>query len=113
MTVQNNEALRLWLWLTQAEKGVRKAIRQSDAPFLGLLGETLTEGIRSAITKALVANPGVEGYVQQLAKYPALFAVNLTSCVMCGMGQGGHFALYPHIRSALGMHREPSQAERD
>lgn len=113
MTVQNNEALRLWLWLTQAEKGVRKAIRQSDAPFLGLLGETLTEGIRSAITKALVANPGVEGYVQQLAKYPALFAVNLTSCVMCGMGQGGHFALYPHIRSALGMHREPSQAERE
>ena len=113
MAVQNMETLRLWLWLTQAEKVVAKAICESDAPFLGLLGEMFTQDIQTAIKKSLAANPSVAGYVRQLDQYPALFAANLTWHVMRGMGADGHFALYPHIRTALGMDREPIQSERE
>jgi len=113
MAVQNNETLRQWLWLTQAEKVVAKAIRESDAPFLGLLGEMFTQEIQTAIKKALAANPSVAGYVHQLDHYPALFAVNLTWHVMRGMGADGLFALYPHVRSALGINQELTQVERE
>ena len=113
MAVQNNEALRLWLWLTQAEKVVTKAIRESDAPFLGLLGETFTKEVRDAMDKAIAANPTVVGYVNRLESHPALFAVHLAWHVMHGMGQGGHFSLYPYVQKALGMSHEPGQAERE
>lgn len=113
MAVQNPEALRLWLWLTQSEKVVMKAIRESDTPFLGLLGETLTPEMRQAMTKAIAAEPTVSGYIHRLDSYPALFAVYLAWHVMRGMGLSGHFSLYPHIQEALCMNREPSQAERE
>lgn len=113
MAVQSPEALRLWLWLTQSEKVVMKAIRGSDAPFLGLLGETLTSEMRQAMTKAIDAEPTVSGYIRRLSSHPALFAVNLAWHVMRGMGKSGHFSLYPHIQEALCMTREPGQAERE
>jgi hypothetical protein len=113
MAVQSLEALRLWLWLTQSEKVIIKAIRESDTPFLGLLGETLTAEMRQAMTKAITAEPTVSGYIHRLDSHPALFAVNLAWYVMRGMGQSGYFSLYPHIQEALCMNREPSQAERE
>ncbi len=113
MAVHNSEALRQKLWLMQSEKFFTKTIRESDAPFLGLLGEKFTQEIQTVIKTALAANPTVSGYVHQLRQYPALFAVNLTWHVMRGMGTDGHFSLYPHIRSALGMEREPNQSERE
>jgi hypothetical protein len=33
--------------------------------------------------------------------------------VMKGMGQDGHFSLYPHLQTALGLPREPGQWERE
>lgn len=113
MEAQNNEAFRLWLWLTQSEKAVIKAIRESDAPFLGLLGETFTKEMRDAMGKAIAANPTMTGYVGRLESHPALFAVNLAWHVMHGMGQGGKFSLYPHIHKAMGMNRELNQSERE
>ena len=113
MAGQNNEALRLWLWLTQAEKSVMKAIRESDTPFLGLLGEAFTKEIREAMAKAIAANPTVVGYVNRLESHPALFTANLAWHVMHGMGQGGYFSLYPHIQKALCMQHEPGQTERE
>ncbi|HMN14273.1 MAG TPA: hypothetical protein PKD55_18305, partial [Bellilinea sp.] len=113
MTAQNSEALRLWLWLTQSEKAVNKAIRESDAPFLGLLGEALTREMRDAIDRAIAANPTPSGYVARLESHPALFAVYLAWHVMHGMGQGGKFSLYPHVRKALGMCDELGHGERE
>lgn len=113
VAIQNTEALRLWLWLTQSEKVVLKAIRESDAPFLGLLGEAFTTEMREAMAKAIAANPTVTGYVSRLESYPALFAINLAWHVMRGMGQGGYFSLYPHVQKALGMRQEPGQTERE
>jgi hypothetical protein len=113
MVTQNNEALRLWLWLTQSEKAVLKAIRESDTPFLGLLGEAFTKEMREAIAKAIAANPSVPGYVNRLKSHPALFTANLAWHVMHGMGQGGHFSLYPHVQKALCMKQEPGQTERE
>lgn len=101
MAAQSPEALRLWLWLTQSEKFVMKAIRKSDIPFLGLLGETLTLEMRQEMTKAIAAEPTVRGYINRLKSHPALFAVNLAWHVMQGMGQSGHFSLYPHIQEGL------------
>lgn len=86
------------------------AIRESDTPFLGLLGETLTSEMR-AVTEAISAKPTVEGYIERLETYPALFATYLVWHVMHGLGQGGHFDPYPHVRKALGFGRELNQAE--
>jgi len=90
-----------------------KAIRGSDAPFLGLLGEALTPEMRQAMTKAITAEPTVSGYIRRLSSHPALFAVNLAWHVMRGMGKSGHFSLYPHIQEALCMTKEPGQVERE
>jgi len=113
MAVQNNEAMRLWLWLCQAEKVVLRSIRESDAPFLGLLGETFTQEIREAMANAIAANPTVNGYINRLESHPGLFAANLAWYVMHGMGQGGHFSLYPHVQKALRIRQEPGQTERE
>jgi len=113
MAVQSAETVRLWLWLTQSEKVVLKAIRESDTPFLGLLGETLTSDMRQAMTKAIAAQPTVSGYIRRLDSHPALFAVNLAWYVMKGMGQDGHFSLYPHIQEALCTKEEPGPVERE
>lgn len=51
MAVQSPDQIRLWFQLNQLEKGVIKAIRESDAPFLGLLGESLTGETRGTINK--------------------------------------------------------------
>lgn len=112
MTTQSNENLRLWLWLTQSEKAILRAIRNSDAPFLGLLGEIFTKEMREALDKAIAANPTMPGYVGRLESHPALFAVNIAWHVMHGMGQGGKFSLYPHIHKALGMSSELNPNER-
>lgn len=113
MPQTNTDALRLWLWLTQSEKVIRKAIQESDAPFLGLLGETFTEDMRAAMEKAIAANPTVAGYVNRLESHPALFTANLAWHVMHGMGAGGHFSLYPYIQKALCLKQEPGQTERE
>ena len=111
MIAQNPETFRVWLWLTQSEKVVMKAIRSSDTPFLGLLGETLTPEIRQVMTKAISANPNVMGYLKRLETHPALFAVNLAWHVMHGMGESGHFSVYPYIQEALCLKRSMSQNE--
>ncbi len=99
--------------LAEAEERFRSQIQQSDAPFLGLLGEAFTPAMRQAIEIATLANPTVQGYIRYLARYPALFSVNLTAHIMEGMGQTGHFEIYPHIQNAIGTDLNISQADRD
>lgn len=99
--------------LAQSEQTVRKAIQESDVPFLGLLGETFTPELKFSIEIAVLANPSVQGYVKYLRQYPALFSVNLTSHIMEGMGQAGHFELYSHVQRAIGTNRELSSFERE
>lgn len=99
--------------LAEAEERIRSYIQQSDAPFLGLLGEAFTPAMRQAIEIATLANPSVEGYIGYLTRFPALFSVNLTAQLMEGMGQTGHFDIYPHIEKAIGTDFEISQTERD
>lgn len=99
--------------LAEAEERIRSYIQQSDTPFLGLLGEAFTPAMRQAIEIATLSNPTVQGYIGYLARYPALFSVNLTAHIMEGMGQTGHFDIYPHIERAIGTDFEISQAERD
>ena len=89
--------------LSNSEEVVKKAIQESDAPFLGLLGELFTPEIRRTIEIAVVAMPSTAGYLRYLEDFPALFAVNLSWHVMVGMGQSGHFELHPHIRKAMGV----------
>lgn len=69
MAVQSPEAIRLWFRLNQSEKLVTKAIRESDAPFLGLLGEVFTGEIRDAMDKAIADNPTMAGYVGRLESH--------------------------------------------
>lgn len=113
MAVQSSDQIRLWFQLNQLEKGVIKAIRESDAPFLGLLGEAFTGETHDAMGKAIAANPTMPGYVARLESHPALFAVNLAWHVMHGMGQDGIFSLYPYINKAMGMSRDLNQNERE
>lgn len=99
--------------LSEAEKSIRGAVQESDAPFLGLLGESFSTEIRKAVDEAIAANPTVAGYTRWLHLYPALFATNLAWHVMRGMGESGHFSLYPYIQKALGVAATPDQRERE
>ena len=99
--------------LSQVEQSIREAIRKSDVPFLGLLGDTLSPAARTALEIAIVSNHSVSGYIRYLELYPALFSVNLTHHIMQGMGQGGHFELYPHIQKAMGTDKEFTTNEKE
>src|SRR5450759_1929681 len=88
--------------LSQSEEKLKKLIKESDAPFLGLIGESIDAGIRTDIEIAVIARPNVNSYVDYLRVFPALFAVNLTYHLMRGMGQAGHFDIYPHLQRAIG-----------
>lgn len=99
--------------LSQSEQIVRKAIQESDVPFLGLLAETFTTPIKIDIEIAVLANPTVHGYISYLQRYPSLFSVNLTAHIMKGMGNAGHFELYPHIQKAIGIDSELSTIDRE
>lgn len=99
--------------LAKIEENVKSRIQKSDTPFLGLLREAFTESERLAIEILTLANSNVEGYIGFLSRFPALFSVNLTAHIMEGMGQSGHFQLYPHIQRAIGTESPLSQVERD
>ena len=99
--------------LSQAEELIKAAIKKSDVPFLGLLGESFPPSIRIALKEKTTSNPTIHGYVKFLSSYPALFSVNLTTHIMEGMGQGGGFQLYPHIQRAIGTDTPVTPDERD
>ncbi len=98
--------------LSHSEEEIKRAVEKSDTPFLGLLAENFTASQKEAIEIAVAANPSIDGYVQHLRRFPALFAVHLSAHVMQGLGQSGHFELYSHICRATGVRWEPSPAER-
>lgn len=95
------------------EEELRDVVQKSDAPFLGLLGEALSPEVQVGVTNAIAIDRTVEGYVRLLFRYPALFAIHLTSTLMEGMGQTGNFDLYRHIRTALQRDVEPTKDERE
>ncbi len=99
--------------LSQAEDAVRTTIKSSDTPFLGLLGEAFTPDIRQQMEMVRRANPTVQGYASFLSRFPAIFAVHLTAHIMEGMGQRGHFELYPHAMRAIGTKVPLTQTDRD
>ncbi|QQX85261.1 hypothetical protein JJQ59_04775 [Cupriavidus necator] len=99
--------------LSEAEEQAKAVIKESDAPFLGLLGDSLSPSTRTILERVALANPTVQMYVGYLSRYPALFSVNLTAHIMVGMGQGGHFDLYSHIQRAIGTDIPLTQPQKD
>lgn len=99
--------------LSQLEEKLKTLIKESDAPFLGLIGESLDAATRTAIDISVVARPDVKSYIGYLRVYPALFSVNLTYHLMQGMGQAGHFDIYPHIQHAIGTDSHITQIEKE
>ena len=99
--------------LSEWEQELRRVIKKSDAPFLGLLGDALSSQVRSGISDAIALDPTIEGYIRRLYRYPALFAVHLTSAVMSGMGQSGNYDLYRHICAAAQLKTEPNVDDRE
>lgn len=95
------------------ENRLQALVRRAETPVLGLLGALLTPDAREAIRKNLAVTPSAKAYSQQLDKYPALFGVWLAEHVMLGLGQDGHFSLYPHIQKAVGVRAELTPGERE
>jgi hypothetical protein len=111
----NPTQLKRRLLLDQSEKVMKRRIETSDAPFLGLFGQVFDEypDMRQVMAEEIRANPTCHGYLRHLEQRPALFSVWMVWHVMKGMGRDGHFSLYPHLQTALGLAREPGQSERE
>jgi hypothetical protein len=99
--------------LSTWESELRSVVQKTDAPFLGLLEDAFSPEVRDGISKAIAANPGIEGCIWLLHWYPTLFAIHLTSSVMSGMGQTGNYDLYRHICTALRLRSEPTPDEKE
>ena len=84
------------------EERLRARIKRAEAPVLGLLGGLVPVDARATIRADLSVMPSARAYVQRLDRYPALFGVWLAEHVMAGLGQDGHFSLYPHLQKAIG-----------
>lgn len=95
------------------EESLLELVRRAETPVLGLLGTLLPSDARGAIRKDLAIMPSAKAYSQRLEKYPALFGVWLAEHVMLGLGQDGHFSLYPHIHKAIGVSTELTAGERE
>ena len=95
------------------EEHLQALVRRSETPVLGLLGTLLPADARDAIRNDLAVMPSAKAYSQRLEKYPALFGVWLAEHVMLGLGQDGHFSLYPHLKKAIGASTELTSGEKE
>lgn len=95
------------------EERLQGLIKRAETPILGLLGRLVPSQAREAIHNDLRVLPSARGFTQRLDKYPALFGVWLAEHVMLGLGQDGHFSLYPHVQRAIGGVPELTQADRE
>lgn len=95
------------------EELLQALVKRAETPVLGLLGALLPPEAREAIRRDLAVMPNAKAYSQRLEKYPALFGVWLAEHVMLGLGQDGHFSLYPHLQRAIGVQAELSQSEKE
>lgn len=95
------------------EERLQALVRRAETPVLGLLGTLLPAEARDAIRKDLAVTPSAKAYSQRLEKYPALFGVWLAEHVMLGLGQDGHFSLYPHLQKAIGLSAELTPGEKE
>ena len=99
--------------LERFEATVRALVKSVEVPVLGLLGGLLPTDARATIQRDLSEGMTVRAYARRLEQYPALFGVWLAEHVMFGVGQDGHFSLYPHVQRALGGLAHISNDERD
>jgi hypothetical protein len=95
------------------EGRLQALVKRAETPVLGLLGSLLPAEARAAIRKDLAVMPSAKAYSQRLEKYPALFGVWLAEHVMLGLGQDGHFSLYPHLQKAIGVSTELTSGEKE
>ena len=99
--------------LERFEATVRGLVKSVEVPVLGLLGGFLPTDARATIQRDLSEGMTVRAYARRLEQYPALFGVWLAEHVMFGVGQDGHFSLYPHVQRALGGLAHISNDDRD
>jgi hypothetical protein len=85
------------------EERLRGLIKRAEAPVLGLLGRLVPPEARTAIQADIRLLPSARAYAVRLDQYPALFGVWLAEHVMSGLGQDGHFSLYPYLQRAIGV----------
>lgn len=95
------------------EERLLALVKRAETPVLGLLGTLLPAEAREAIRRDLAVMPSAKAYSQRLEKYPALFGVWLAEHVMLGLGQDGHFSLYPHLQKAIGVSTELTSGEKE
>lgn len=95
------------------EESLQRLLKRAETPMLGLLGALLPPDARESIRRDLAVIPSAKAYSQRLEKYPALFGVWLAEHVMLGLGQDGHFSLYPHLQKAIGVSTELTPAEKE
>jgi|GEM_PF-1309067 len=95
------------------EQKLREQLMRADTPVLGILGPLVPSEAKAAIQRDLQVMPSARGFVRRLDEYPALFGVWLAEHVMFGLGQDGHFSLYPHIQKAIGGVKELSLTDRE
>lgn len=95
------------------EERLQTLIKRAETPVLGLLGSLLPAEDRVAIRADLAVMPSAKAYCQRLEKYPALFGVWLAEHIMLGLGQDGHFSLYPHVQKAIGVTHELTATEKE
>jgi hypothetical protein len=95
------------------EERLQALVRRAETPVLGLLGTLLPDDAREAIRKDSSIFPSARAYSQRLEKYPALFGVWLAEHIMLGLGQDGHFSLYPHVQKAIGNSTELTPNDRE
>ena len=95
------------------EERLQQLVRRAETPVLGLLGPLLPAEAREAIRQDLRVQPSVRSFIARLDKFPALFGVWLAEHVMLGLGQDGHFSLYPHLQKAIGIEAEIAHSERE
>lgn len=98
---------------TVHEERLKALVKRADTPVLGLLGTLVPVEARVAIREDLAVMPSVRAYSQRLEKHPALFGVWLAEHVMLGLGQDGHFSLYPHLQKAIGVTSELTSGEKE
>jgi hypothetical protein len=95
------------------EERLQTLVKLAETPVLGLLGTLLPAEDRVAIRADLAVMPSAKAYCQRLEKYPALFGVWLAEHIMLGLGQDGHFSLYPHVQKAIGVTLDLTSNEKE
>lgn len=95
------------------EQRFQQLLKESDAPFLGVLGENLEPSCVHKIVESIRLRPSVDNFTTKLRQFPAFLGSYLSHEISSRFASSGRYEVYPAIRDVLQLERDLTVHEKE